>query len=242
MADDVPRGRLAFILSSVPAASRVRESKHESRTPVFPARMCIAPADDAVSQGKKGLDAIHKLRDLSLDEAKTDYPEWIQPFLVPSIKLRKRTDIKKIMVVGAGPIVIGQACEFDYSGTQACKALRDEGYSVVLVNSNPATIMTDNDTADRIYIEPLTPEFLELVSRSPQSIQLAPTSTSLSCCAQTSTSPAAHVSSPYPTEVRVHATRVPLHVKSPGDREGETRCSFAYHGRTDSSELVHDPV
>ncbi len=67
----------------------------------------------------------------------------------------KRTDIKKVMIIGSGPIVIGQACEFDYSGTQACKALRSLGYEVVLVNSNPATIMTDPGTADRTYIEPL---------------------------------------------------------------------------------------
>ncbi len=70
----------------------------------------------------------------------------------------KRTDIKKIMIIGSGPIVIGQACEFDYSGTQACKALREEGYEVILINSNPATIMTDPATADRTYIEPITPE------------------------------------------------------------------------------------
>ena len=70
----------------------------------------------------------------------------------------KRTDIKKIMLIGSGPIVIGQACEFDYSGTQACKALREEGYEIVLVNSNPATIMTDPEMADRTYIEPITPE------------------------------------------------------------------------------------
>ena len=67
----------------------------------------------------------------------------------------KREDLKKIMVIGSGPIVIGQAAEFDYSGSQACKALREEGYEVVLVNSNPATIMTDPEMADRIYIEPL---------------------------------------------------------------------------------------
>src|SRR6201996_6165352 len=70
----------------------------------------------------------------------------------------KRTDIATIMIIGAGPIIIGQACEFDYSGTQACKALRDEGYRIVLVNSNPATIMTDPDLADRTYVEPITPE------------------------------------------------------------------------------------
>ena len=75
----------------------------------------------------------------------------------------KRSDIHSILIIGAGPIVIGQACEFDYSGTQACKALREEGYEVVLVNSNPATIMTDPEYADRTYIEPLTPEAVETV-------------------------------------------------------------------------------
>ncbi len=75
----------------------------------------------------------------------------------------KRTDIKKILIIGSGPIVIGQACEFDYSGTQACKALREDGYEVVLINSNPATIMTDPQTADRTYIEPITVEFLEKI-------------------------------------------------------------------------------
>ena len=75
----------------------------------------------------------------------------------------KRTDIHKILIIGAGPIVIGQACEFDYSGTQACKALREEGFKVVLVNSNPATIMTDPDMADRTYIEPITVEVVEQI-------------------------------------------------------------------------------
>ncbi|MDD5217111.1 MAG: carbamoyl-phosphate synthase large subunit [Candidatus Omnitrophica bacterium] len=75
----------------------------------------------------------------------------------------KRTDIKKILIIGSGPIIIGQACEFDYSGTQACKALREEGYEVVLINSNPATIMTDPDLANRTYIEPITLPFLEKV-------------------------------------------------------------------------------
>ena len=70
----------------------------------------------------------------------------------------KRTDIQKILIIGAGPIIISQACEFDYSGTQACKALKAEGFEVVLVNSNPATIMTDPEFADRTYIEPVTPE------------------------------------------------------------------------------------
>jgi len=84
----------------------------------------------------------------------------------------KRKDLKKILVVGAGPIIIGQACEFDYSGTQACKALKDEGYKVVLINSNPATIMTDPDIADRTYIEPITLEVLEkiLIKEKPEAI------------------------------------------------------------------------
>ncbi len=84
----------------------------------------------------------------------------------------KRKDIKKILVVGAGPIIIGQACEFDYSGTQACKALKDEGYKVILVNSNPATIMTDPEVADKTYIEPITIEVLEkiLIKEKPDAI------------------------------------------------------------------------
>ena len=75
----------------------------------------------------------------------------------------KRTDIDSILVIGSGPIVIGQACEFDYSGTQACRVLREEGFRVILVNSNPATIMTDPEFADATYIEPITPEFVEQV-------------------------------------------------------------------------------
>ena len=75
----------------------------------------------------------------------------------------KRTDIHSVLIIGAGPIIIGQACEFDYSGTQACKALREEGYRIVLVNSNPATIMTDPEFADRTYIEPITPECIEKI-------------------------------------------------------------------------------
>ena len=77
----------------------------------------------------------------------------------------KRTDLKSILIIGAGPIVIGQACEFDYSGAQACKALREEGYKVILVNSNPATIMTDPEFADRTYLEPLTPDILHEIIR-----------------------------------------------------------------------------
>ncbi len=87
----------------------------------------------------------------------------------------KRSDIKSILIIGSGPIVIGQACEFDYSGSQACKALREEGYRVVLVNSNPATIMTDPDMADRVYIEPLTPEVLEEIIRIERPDTVLPT-------------------------------------------------------------------
>ncbi len=87
----------------------------------------------------------------------------------------KRKDIKKILVVGAGPIIIGQACEFDYSGTQACKALKDEGYKVILVNSNPATIMTDPDVADKTYIEPITLEILEKILRKEKPDAILPT-------------------------------------------------------------------
>ncbi len=87
----------------------------------------------------------------------------------------KRKDIKKILVIGAGPIIIGQACEFDYSGTQACKALKDEGYEVVLINSNPATIMTDPGVADKTYIEPITIPFLEEVIKKEKPNAILPT-------------------------------------------------------------------
>ncbi len=87
----------------------------------------------------------------------------------------KRKDIKKILVVGAGPIIIGQACEFDYSGTQACKALKDEGYKVILINSNPATIMTDPDIADKTYIEPITLEVLEKILKKEKPDAILPT-------------------------------------------------------------------
>jgi carbamoyl-phosphate synthase large subunit len=87
----------------------------------------------------------------------------------------KRTDIHKILIIGAGPIVIGQACEFDYSGTQACKALKEEGYEVILLNSNPATIMTDPDFADRTYIEPVTPEILAKIIEKERPDAILPT-------------------------------------------------------------------
>ncbi|NLT76250.1 MAG: carbamoyl phosphate synthase large subunit, partial [Planctomycetes bacterium] len=87
----------------------------------------------------------------------------------------KRKDIHKILIIGSGPIIIGQACEFDYSGAQACKVLRREGFEVVLVNSNPATIMTDPELADRTYIEPITPEIVEMVIRREKPDSLLPT-------------------------------------------------------------------
>ncbi len=96
----------------------------------------------------------------------------------------KRSDIKSILIIGAGPIVIGQACEFDYSGAQACKALRDEGYKVILVNSNPATIMTDPEMADVTYIEPITWEVVERIIAAERPDAILPTmggQTALNC-------------------------------------------------------------
>jgi carbamoyl-phosphate synthase large subunit len=96
----------------------------------------------------------------------------------------KRTDISSILIIGAGPIIIGQASEFDYSGTQACKALRAEGYRIVLVNSNPATIMTDPDLADATYVEPITPEIVAKIIEKERPDALLPTmggQTALNC-------------------------------------------------------------
>ncbi|MGB5345388.1 MAG: hypothetical protein WBN23_04420, partial [Woeseia sp.] len=96
----------------------------------------------------------------------------------------KREDLKSILIIGAGPIVIGQACEFDYSGTQACKALKDEGYRVILVNSNPATIMTDPETADAIYVEPVHWRAVEQIIAREKPDALLPTmggQTALNC-------------------------------------------------------------
>ena len=87
----------------------------------------------------------------------------------------KRTDIQSILMIGSGPIVIGQACEFDYSGTQACKALKAEGYKVILINSNPATIMTDPEMADRTYVEPITLDVVEKVIERERPDALLPT-------------------------------------------------------------------
>src|SRR5262245_50840850 len=87
----------------------------------------------------------------------------------------KRTDVRRILLLGSGPIVIGQAAEFDYSGTQACKALREEGFEVVLVNSNPATIMTDPEVANRTYVEPVTAEVVEKIIQRERPDALLPT-------------------------------------------------------------------
>ncbi|MGN6099542.1 MAG: hypothetical protein ACTHOR_00205, partial [Devosia sp.] len=87
----------------------------------------------------------------------------------------KRQDIKSILIIGAGPIIIGQACEFDYSGTQACKALKEEGFRIILVNSNPATIMTDPELADATYIEPITPEVVAKIIARERPDALLPT-------------------------------------------------------------------
>jgi carbamoyl-phosphate synthase large subunit len=87
----------------------------------------------------------------------------------------KREDIKKILIIGSGPIVIGQACEFDYSGSQACKALKEEGYEVILINSNPATIMTDPELADKTYIEPIVPEVIEKIIEKERPDAILPT-------------------------------------------------------------------
>lgn len=100
------------------------------------------------------------------------------------IENAKRTDIKSILVLGAGPIVIGQACEFDYSGTQACKVLKEDGYEVYLVNSNPATIMTDPTTADKIFIEPITSESVGKIIERERPDAILPTvggQTALNC-------------------------------------------------------------
>ena len=96
----------------------------------------------------------------------------------------KRNDIKSILIIGAGPIVIGQACEFDYSGTQACRALRQEGYRVILVNSNPATIMTDPETADAVYVEPIRWQTVAKIIEKERPDALLPTmggQTALNC-------------------------------------------------------------
>src|SRR5438093_9440317 len=96
-------------------------------------------------------------------------------FTVRAAQMPRNNELKKILLIGSGPIVIGQGCEFDYSGVQACKALKEEGYAVVLVNSNPATIMTDPEFAHRTYIEPITPEVVEKIIAAERPDALLPT-------------------------------------------------------------------
>src|SRR5213596_2176990 len=96
-------------------------------------------------------------------------------FTVRAAQMPRNNELKKILLIGSGPIVIGQGCEFDYSGVQACKALRREGYRVVLINSNPATIMTDPEFADATYVEPITPEICEQIIAAEKPDALLPT-------------------------------------------------------------------
>src|SRR5207237_10859508 len=98
-----------------------------------------------------------------------------EPLIDFAAAMPRRTDIRSVLVIGSGPIVIGQACEFDYSGTQAVRALRREGFRVILVNSNPATIMTDPELADATYVEPLTPEYLERIVERERPDAILPT-------------------------------------------------------------------
>ena len=101
--------------------------------------------------------------------------EFVISFTIPAAQMPRNNELKKILLIGSGPIVIGQGCEFDYSGVQACKALREEGYEVVLVNSNPATIMTDPEFADRTYVEPITPEVIEAIMEREKPDAILPT-------------------------------------------------------------------
>src|SRR5471032_2633315 len=134
--------------------------------------------------GKSGLNNLRAGCIASCAEAKDAHSRALFLCLPNRGQMPKRTDIKSILIIGAGPIVIGQACEFDYSGTQACKALKEEGYRVILVNSNPATIMTDPDLADATYIEPITPEIVTKIIEKERPDALLPTiggQTALNC-------------------------------------------------------------
>ena len=102
-------------------------------------------------------------------------PSRAAPSPSTSLSMPRRTDLESILIIGSGPIVIGQACEFDYSGTQACKALREEGYRVILVNSNPATIMTDPEMADATYVEPITVEAVAKIIEKERPDAILPT-------------------------------------------------------------------
>src|SRR5215510_7715147 len=107
----------------------------------------------------------------------TRFPRELRLFssIIPAAQMPRNNELKKILLIGSGPIVIGQGCEFDYSGVQACKALRREGYRVVLINSNPATIMTDPEFADATYVEPLTTDVLRMIIEQERPDALLPT-------------------------------------------------------------------
>jgi haloalkane dehalogenase len=132
------------------------DARHKAGVRRFPALVPVEPGMDGVETGRAAA------RFWSEDWRGDSFMAvgLADPVLGGPAPCPRRTDIKSILIIGAGPIVIGQACEFDYSGAQACKALREEGYRVILVNSNPATIMTDPDMADATYIEPITPEIV----------------------------------------------------------------------------------
>ena len=141
---------------------------------------CLAPRSQGLWHGERGPDVPPGVRE-DARPAQLECPPARSAAGTREItrhkerRVPRRNDIQKILLIGSGPIVIGQACEFDYSGTQACKALREEGYEVVLVNSNPATIMTDPGMADRTYIEPLTWEIVAKVIEAERPDALLPT-------------------------------------------------------------------
>ncbi|KAM1447495.1 hypothetical protein ACFXTO_006593 [Malus domestica] len=158
--------------SSKPNSFRfvLHSKKLEARNAAVPSlRLRSFPSQLATFTNRPSCRRVNSVRCDSVNDGAAAAKDGAPP------KLGKRTDIKKIMILGAGPIVIGQACEFDYSGTQACKALKEDGYEVVLINSNPATIMTDPDLADRTYITPMTPELVEQVLEKERPDALLPT-------------------------------------------------------------------
>ena len=138
--------------------------RHKTQ-PVF----CVQYHPGGVAgSARRGL-SVRRLPEPDRDETRRLTP------ISPARPMPRRTDLKRVLIIGSGPIVIGQACEFDYSGSQACKALRAEGLEVILVNSNPATIMTDPELADRTYVEPLTPEVLAAIIERERPDALLPT-------------------------------------------------------------------
>mmetsp|Transcript_26527 Transcript_26527/g.67485 ORF Transcript_26527/g.67485 Transcript_26527/m.67485 type:complete len:1174 (-) Transcript_26527:836-4357(-) len=147
------------------------QAQNHVMAPMRPiAPRCVAPQHQAVARARKTT-----LTVVAQATAAASASETTLPWQVAMSEVKKRRDIKKIMIIGAGPIVIGQACEFDYSGTQAVKSLKKEGYKVILLNSNPATIMTDPGLADRTYIGPMTPEYAEQILAKERPDAILPT-------------------------------------------------------------------